>query len=117
MVQRLRATTGASTAVCSLKPRSSPSRCWRRVPGSRGGRFSSRAGLTVGANRLRDRLDVLEELLPGLGRALLVLLDPLDRVGGCSLDVALVGPQDLRLQLERRGPEDLADRSVVEERV
>src|SRR4029453_13152460 len=73
--------------------------------------------LTVGAKRLRDCLDVLQELLPGLGRALLVRLDPLDRIRGCSLDVALVRPQDLRLQLQRRGPEDLPDRRVVEERV
>src|SRR5262245_34253204 len=117
MVQRLRATTGASTAVCSLTLRSSPS---RRLPAS--ARLERRAllepgRLTVGANRLRDRLDVLQELLPGLLRALLVLLDPLDRVRARGLDVALMRPQGLRLQPQGGRPEDPSDGRVVEERV
>src|ERR1044072_1639948 len=116
-VRRLRAATGASTAVCSLTSRPSPLRLPGGSPAREGG--ASRAGLclTVGANFLRDRLDVLEELLPGLVRALLVLLDALKRVRHSRLDVTLVRAENLRLQLHRRGSEDLPDRGVAEERV
>src|SRR6185437_2328564 len=80
---------------------------------------AARAGrsLTVGANCLCDRLDVLQELLPGRSGALLVLLDALDRVRDRGLDVALVRAEDLLLQAHRRGPEDLPDRGVAEEGV
>src|SRR5689334_8935662 len=78
------------------------------APGPRGG--CTRAGaLHRRGKPLGHCLDVLEELLPGLRGRLLVLLDPLDRVRDGGLDVALVGAEDLRLQLHRRGREDLPD--------
>src|SRR5581483_10159054 len=64
-----------------------------------------------------ELLDVLEELAPGLRRRLLALLDALDRLAGRVFEVALVRSEDLRPQLQRRGREHLAYRSVAEERV
>src|SRR5262249_2042718 len=61
--------------------------------------------------------DVLQELLPRRGGRLLVLLDALDGVRGSGLEVTLMRAEDLRLQRQRRGGEDLADRCVAEERV
>src|SRR5262245_37369516 len=66
---------------------------------------------------LGDVLDVLEELVPGRIRRLLVLLHPLNGVRGGVLDVSLVRAGDLRLQRECRVGEDLSDRGVAEERV
>src|SRR4029079_13123809 len=66
---------------------------------------------------LADVLDVLEELGPRLRRGRLVLLDPIEGGRGSGLEVGLVGAEDLRLQPQRRGGEDLANRRVAEEGV
>src|SRR3954453_4709655 len=56
-----------------------------------------------------------EELLPRRRRGLVLLFDALQCVADRSPDVALVGTDDLRLQLQRRGRKDLAHGGVAEE--
>src|SRR5581483_8409204 len=91
---------------------------WLVGPGGRARASSARARSRGRRGAVSaDVRDVLEELLPGRVGRLLVLLDALDGVRRSSLDVTLMRTEDLRLQLQGRGREDLPDGRVAEERI
>src|SRR5689334_5218826 len=95
-------------------------RRWGRVASGTGtagaGGAVTAIGLVVLSLDLGRVVDVLQHASPGRLRTLLAGLDPVDPFADEWADVTVARPLVLRAQLRRRGAEDLAGRSIVEER-